>query len=135
MRCTRQREALYEALSACNAHPTAEELFNLVQPSAAADQGEALSLATVYNTLDAFVSGGLARRLPCPNGPARYDADMNDHVHLNLGDGRLVDLPHDLSDRLLGQVQAPILHEIERRLGVRVTGVSVQVAADRPPTG
>lgn len=114
-------------------HPTAEELFNLAQSGGTPDQGEALSLATVYNTLDAFVAGGLARRLPCPNGPARYDADMNDHVHLNLGDGRLVDLPHDLSDRLLGQMPEPIFREIERRMGVRVTGVSVQVVADRPP--
>ena len=59
LRCTRQRERIYEALASSTSHPTAEELHLAVRD---ADGG--LSLATVYNTLEAFTERGLCRRVP-----------------------------------------------------------------------
>jgi Fe2+ or Zn2+ uptake regulation protein len=137
LRCTRQRELLYEALAECRTHPTAEELFHAATVRGArGDSGEALSLATVYNTLDAFLACGLARRIACQAGPARFDADMSEHAHICTTDGRLVDLPHDLNSRLLDQIPPSLMAEVERRLGVRVAGVSVQViASGRPLAG
>jgi Fur family transcriptional regulator, iron response regulator len=130
LRCTRQREQVYLALMSTNAHPTAEELFQLV---AAASEGEdaGLSLATVYNALEAFTACGLVRRIPCPSGSGacRFDADTSDHVHVATEDGRLVDVPPDLSERLLATLPPEVLAELERRMGVRVRGVSLQVAA------
>src|SRR5688572_33199603 len=78
LRCTRQREILYEVLAECRSHPTAEDLFRLAAVRAGTpgccDGGlEPMSLATVYNALDAFVAAGLARRIACPCGPARFD--------------------------------------------------------------
>jgi Fe2+ or Zn2+ uptake regulation protein len=127
LRCTRQREAVYAALAATKSHPTAEELHQSIA-------FEGLSLATVYNTLEALTAAGLARRMPCPSGSgaARYDAQTHEHVHVALCDGRLVDLPPDLSDRMLSGLPRNVLDEIERRLGVRVGGVSVQVVATVP---
>ena len=125
LRCTRQREQIFEALMASKLHPTAEELFSSVKSF---EPG--LSLATVYNTLEAFTNCGLARRLPSPNGPCRYDADTTEHVHITTPDGKVVDLPHDLSHRLLSHVPAEILAEIEKRTGMRVCSLNVQVHAD-----
>ena len=51
---TAQRAALYEALQATVAHPTAEELYHDVRPCT-----RSLSLATVYSALDRLVSKGL----------------------------------------------------------------------------
>ncbi len=132
LRCTRQREQIYEALACTKSHPTADELFQAVRAS---EPG--LSLATIYNTLDAFTECGLVRRLPCPSGsgPCRYDADVSDHVHMALRDGRLVDLPHDLSGQLLASVPAGVLKELERRFGVHVAGLNMQVLADPAPNG
>src|SRR5262245_15414958 len=124
LRWTRQREAVYEALASTKSHPTAEELFQAVT---AVEPG--MSLATVYNTLEALTAAGLARRLPCQGGAYRYDADVRDHVHLSLADGRLLDLPQDLSGRMLGGVPEGALEELERRLGVSVAGLSIQVIA------
>lgn len=126
---------LYETLAACRCHPTAEDLFRLAssRPSHAETDAEPMSLATVYNTLDAFIQAGLARRIACPCGPARFDADMNEHAHLATRDGRIADIPPDLSERLLSHVPAALLSEIERRLGVRVQGLSVQVIAEPRP--
>ena len=41
-----------------------------------------LSLATIYNTLEAFCQAGLAQRLPTPNGCCRYDATLENHLHV-----------------------------------------------------
>lgn len=126
LRCTRQREQIYAALASTKSHPTAEELFNTVQH---AEPG--LSLATVYNTLDAFSECGLVRRVPCPSGSGacRYDADMHEHVHVTMGDGRILDVPDDLSAQLLAAVPEALLQDLERRLGVSVEGVNIQIVA------
>ena len=130
LRCTRQREVLYEALAATKCHPTADELFQTVKSGDAS-----LSLATVYNTLEAFTEVGLARRIPCPvgTGPSRFDADTTDHVHLALADGQVRDVPHDLSRQLLSGIPASVVADLERRMGVRVAGLTVQVVARPDP--
>ncbi len=125
LRCTRQRELIYRALVSTDAHPTAEELLGLVVR--AGEPG--LSLATVYNTLEAFTARGLARRLPSHsgNGPCRYDADVTQHVHITTDDGRVLDVPHDLGEQLGGRLSPELIDELERRTGVRVTGVHLEL--------
>jgi Fur family peroxide stress response transcriptional regulator len=126
IRCTRQREAIYHALVESRCHPTAEELYRLVKP-----RTRRLSLATVYNTLDALCRAGLARRVPT-NGCCRYDGDMSDHLHVRIREtGEIVDVPAALGQRLLSQLPPPVLREIEQRLGVKVDGASVQLHATR----
>ncbi|MFG0306327.1 MAG: Fur family transcriptional regulator [Phycisphaerales bacterium JB040] len=127
LRCTRQREVLYDALRASKAHPTADELLDSL-----GGDGAGLSLATVYNTLDALVNAGLIRRLPSRRGnaPARYDADITGHVHVSTLDGRVIDLPHDLSDRIMTAMPESLLDEIERVTGLKVNGLHVEVLGD-----
>jgi Fe2+ or Zn2+ uptake regulation protein len=124
LRCTRQREQVYAALASTKSHPTAEDLHTAIGGS---EQG--LSLATVYNTLEVFTKRGLCRRMIGPPGAAacRYDADLSEHAHVALPDGRLVDLPKDLSDRFTHPISADLIAEVEARMGVRVGRVAVQV--------
>jgi len=126
LRCTRQRELVYSALAATRAHPTADELHGAVR---AEDPG--ISLATVYNTLEAFTAAGLCRRLPSANGagPCRYDADTSPHAHVALADGRVVDVPESLGDALLQNVPPELLARVEAELGVRISDVSVTLHA------
>jgi Fe2+ or Zn2+ uptake regulation protein len=126
LRCTRQREVIYQALAAARSHPTAEELFQSVRP-----MEPGLSLATVYNTLDALSACGLVRRMPCPggSGACRFDAITRDHVHIAIADGRIVDAPEDISGRLLGAIPQDVIAELEQRMGVRVRGLSLRVDA------
>lgn len=124
LRCTRQRELVYSALAASKAHPTAEELFQAVQ------RGEpGMSLATVYNTLEAFSKLGLCRRFPGVAGSnaCRYDAEVQEHAHVVTPDGKVVDVPEDLSRRLMSSLPPEVLAEIERRMGVRVERVRLQL--------
>lgn len=123
LRCTAQREALYDALRASKRHPTAEELYHEVR-----QHTRRLSLATVYNTLEALCRAGLARKLPVLDGCCRYDADTSDHLHIRLGDTcEIRDVPHRLSRELLDSIPAETLSEIERATGVAIERVSIQL--------
>lgn len=129
LRCTRQRELLFDALRATKAHPTADELLLSLGGKSAE-----MSLATVYNTLDALESAGLVRRLASRRGnaPARFDADVTSHVHVSTADGRVIDLPHEISERIMAAVPAELLEEVERITGVQVGGLHVEVLGTMP---
>ena len=128
LRCTRQREVVYDALRSTTRHPTAEELFDSVRR---AEPG--ISLATVYNTLDALTGAGRARRLPAHSygGPCRYDADVANHAHVLLEDGRIVDAPRSVSERLLEAMTPEMATELERIAGVRITGVRLTLIGEQ----
>ena len=127
LRCTPQREFIFAALTASKVHPTAEELHNAV--SRVNDSGS-ISLATVYNALDAFTRHGLARRIaPTCGGSAaafRYDADISNHAHAVMSDGSMHDLPEDLSRRVLSHIPRELIEEVERRMNMRVRRLGVE---------
>lgn len=127
LRCTRQRAALYDALRRSPSHPTADELYRMVRPRVGH-----LSLATVYNTLDAFCEAGLCRRLPTVSGCSRYDADTSEHIHVrDRESGAIADVPPALSERLIQNLPVDVLREIEDTLGVRIEGLNLQLIARR----
>lgn len=124
MRITRQRESVFRVLCGCDEHPTAERLMHMVH---AVDPE--VSQATIYNTLDALVECGLANRIPATTsgGACRYDANMGEHVHLVLSDGRIMDVPHDLSQRIIDSVPESVLRELSDRTGVEFAGIKIEL--------
>ena len=126
LRCTRQRERIYAALASTTSHPTADEILASVR---AGEPG--LSLATVYNTLEALIECGLVRRLPTRNGsgPCRFDADVSPDVHIATADGRVLDLPAELSEQLIGHIGDDLLARLSRQTGLPITGVHVELVA------
>ena len=128
LRCTRQRELVYSALASTTAHPTAEELYHAVR-----DIDRGLSLATVYNTLEALVERGLSRRISNGSGPCHYDADMQPHVHVTVADGSVRDVPDELSAKLLAGVSPQLMRELEQRMGVKIATINMQLVAAPTP--
>lgn len=125
LRCTRQRVEIFDALAATKTHPTAEELHRMVS---AAMPG--VSLATVYNALEAFCAAGLCRKIPMPEGGSRYDADLCEHPHVRTPDGVVRDVPEDVGRRLLDALPRDVLDEVERRMGVRIRAVRIELVGD-----
>lgn len=76
-RVTTQRVVLFRALRELDRHVTAEQLL-----AAVAERLPALSLPTVYATLDLFEELDLVRRVPVPGGPLLYDPRAEAHHHL-----------------------------------------------------
>ena len=125
LRCTKQRLDIYALLANSKRHPTAEELF-----WEARDTSADLSLATVYNTLEAFCRHGLCRKLASAEGGARFDADLTEHLHITTSEGELRDVPPDLGARLLDAVPKDLLGEIEDRLGMSISRVNIELFAE-----
>ncbi|MCH2135715.1 MAG: transcriptional repressor [Phycisphaerales bacterium] len=126
LRCTAQRESVLETLRQAHDHPTAETLHERL---------EGVSLATVYNALEAFAKVGLAQPIALAGGLTRWDSTMGLHAHVRRsGDDRLEDLPEDLAGNLLASLTPRRLEQLASRLGGRIRGVQVTVLLDDEPT-
>lgn len=93
LRPTRQRMALAELLvgDGRHRHVTAESLFE-----AAKKNGDAVSLATVYNTLRAFCEAGVLQEITVDGSKSYFDTNTHDHPHFYWEDeSRLSDAPSD----------------------------------------
>ena len=116
LRPTRQRLALAELLvgDGRHRHVTAESLFE-----SAKSNGDAVSLATVYNTLRAFCEAGVLQEITVDGSKSYFDTNTHDHPHFFWEDeGRLSDAP---SDQLVIQ-QLPDAPE-----GVEIASVDVVI--------
>jgi len=76
MRLTEQRREVYDVVVHELDHPTAQEVF-LRAKSRVPD----ISLATVYNCLEALVTCGLVRRVQVDPAAGRFCPNMNEHGH------------------------------------------------------
>ena len=92
LRPTRQREIIGKRLFVgTDRHFTAEDLY---QEILAGD--DRVSLATVYNTLGAFIEVGLLNTVSVDAGRVFYDTNTSPHYHLYNEDGQqLADLHPD----------------------------------------
>lgn len=77
-RATPQREYVYHVLLNKRDHPTAEEVFARVKLDL-----PTISLATVYNCLDALVQCGLVRAVNFERAPTRYCPNLHPHAHFH----------------------------------------------------
>jgi len=75
-RFTPQREHVYGVLMEQRDHPTAEEVF-----IRAKRRMPEISMATVYNCLDALVQSGCARQVTVDRGATRFCPNMREHCH------------------------------------------------------
>jgi len=75
-RFTPQRQQVYDVLCQKRDHPTAEEVF--IRSKKARPE---ISMATVYNCLDALVKSGLVRQVQLQRGATRFCPNMEEHCH------------------------------------------------------
>jgi Fur family transcriptional regulator, peroxide stress response regulator len=96
LKLTNQRHAIYRALAASQEHPTAEDLYRRVRRA-----HPALSINTVYNTLEALKGAGVAAQISLWHDRARYDANLSAHHHAAcLACRKIVDLHEPSLNRL-----------------------------------
>ena len=70
------RLAIYRYLDEKRNHPTAEMIFQALQP-----ENPTLSRTTVYNTLKLFAQQSAVQEVIIEDGEMRYDADISPHAH------------------------------------------------------
>jgi Fur family transcriptional regulator, peroxide stress response regulator len=98
LRFTPQREIVYQVLRKKRDHPTADELYARVR-----SELPTISLATVYNCLEALVQCHLVRAVNFERGPTRYCPNLHPHAHFHdeqTGETHDVDLPPDVLEKV-----------------------------------
>lgn len=99
---TPQRLAIYNALAATKAHPSAEMIYNELQPVY-----PTMSLATVYKTIEILKELELVQVLNVGEDSFRYDADTSNHPHIRcMSCGRVDDLHGVDSSDFIGKISA-----------------------------
>lgn len=78
LRMTRQRREIYSLLLQEKAHPSANEIFLRAQ-----ERIPGLSLATVYNVLEALTSHNLVKQVNFEREPSRYCSNPVEHGHFH----------------------------------------------------
>ena len=76
LRMTMQRREVYGVILTKRDHPTASSIFRRVQ-----ENMPTISLATVYNCLEALVGHGLVKQVNFDREPSRYCPNLSEHVH------------------------------------------------------
>jgi Fe2+ or Zn2+ uptake regulation protein len=76
IRLTKQREEVFGLLLQKRDHPTATEVF-----MRAKKHMPSISLATIYNCLEALVDWGLVKQVNLDRAPTRYCANLQEHSH------------------------------------------------------
>lgn len=78
LRMTRQRREVYKSLMANRVHPTAQDVFLEVK-----DKLPQISLATVYNCLEALTQHGIIRQVHFDRESCRYCPNLHEHGHFH----------------------------------------------------
>lgn len=114
LKLTPQRLAIYHLLLSTDRHPTAQMIYEELRP-----RFPSLSLATVYNTLEALVNLGMVNALGSTGDDAvHYDGNTEPHVNLAcIRCHRVIDLPSQ-------HIQA-LGEEVASNSGYRLVGARV----------
>ena len=76
IRLTRQREKILAILLQQRDHPTALDVYQRAK-----QKMPSISLATVYNSLEALARNGLIKQVNVDRAPTRFCANLQDHSH------------------------------------------------------
>jgi len=119
LRATPKRIAIGALLfDGLDRHVTADDVAAMARKA-----GVRVSLATVYNTLNQFVSAGLMKRITLDTERTYFDTNVSDHHHLFFEEnGVLHDIPGD-SIRVEGLPAIPAGAKVRSvEVIVRMTG-------------
>ena len=126
-RFTEQRAAVFRYLVNTDVHPTADEVLVAVR-----HELPAISLATVYKSLETLVGCGLAVKLSYADHSARYDGRTDPHHHARcVACARVIDIPGEISSTEIESLR-------NGSVGFTVTGYRLELSgycADCLPEG
>jgi len=98
-RYTKQREHIFALILEKRDHPTADEIYVRAKSGM-----PTISLATVYNCLDALVESQLIRQVNFEREPTRYCPNLKPHAHFYCQEsGEVIDI--DLSESAIEQLK------------------------------
>ena len=115
IKVTPQRMAVYTILKETKEHPNVEMIYQKLKPNY-----PAMSLATVYKTVDVLKTVGLVQELNVGEGGLRYDAMTKPHSHTycescnKVDDIENIPIEQFQSDKLFQQVSEETGFEVSK---------------------
>jgi Fur family peroxide stress response transcriptional regulator len=122
LKVTQQRLVIYDALIKSLSHPTAEEIYEEIK-----SENPALSVGTVYKTLQRFVQAQLIRKVSTVDHLKRFDANLAKHNHIYLENTKEI---IDYEDEDLQQVIVNYLKS-KNLINIELTDVQLQINAKK----
>ena len=103
LRMTRQRAEVFKTLMSYRDHPTAGDVFERVKQTM-----PNISLATIYNCLEALVQHGAVRQVNFERESSRYCPNLSEHGHFHDEEtGRIIDIPLKKGAKLSDLLELP----------------------------
>jgi Fe2+ or Zn2+ uptake regulation protein len=122
LRMTRQRQEVYRTLMQQRNHPTANDVFMRVK-----DRLPNISLATVYNCLEALVEHGIIRQVNFDRESSRYCPNLSEHGHFH---DEVTGVIHDVDFKpganladLLNLPPGAVIDDVEITLRGKLAGI------------
>ena len=116
-RMTKQRKVIIEELSKVRSHPTAYDIYEMVRSKL-----PQISLGTVYRNLEHLSSRGMIRKLDMGKDQRRFDATMDEHMHIRcLSCGKVEDLSLNPSLDIV-----TIIKNVSSQSGYKVLGCKME---------
>ena len=120
LRMTRQRQEVYRTLMQEPNHPTANDVFMRVK-----DRLPNISLATVYNCLEALVQHGVIRQVNFDRESSRFCPNLEEHGHFHdKRSGTIHDVTFKPGINLADVLDLPS--------GAVVTGIEITLRGELP---
>ncbi|MCX8495397.1 MAG: transcriptional repressor [Akkermansiaceae bacterium] len=123
LRMTPQRREVYRFLQQERNHPTANDVFIRVK-----DRLPNISLATVYNCLEALVQHGIIRQVNFDSESSRYCPNLSEHGHFH---DEVTGVIHDVDFKpginladVLNLPPGAVIDDVEITLRGKVTSIS-----------
>jgi len=99
LKATHQRVVILSIVLNCKNHPSTEFIYELTRK-----QIPSISLATVYKTLETFVSVSLISKTLTIEGQSRYDSNLDAHGHIySSNSNEIIDYVDDELNSLISE--------------------------------
>jgi Fur family peroxide stress response transcriptional regulator len=121
LRMTRQRHEVYRLLLEQRDHPTANDMFLRIRECL-----PNISLATVYNCLEALVEHGLVKQVNFDREPSRFCPNLAEHGHFH---DRRTGVIHDVAFK----PGANLADVLDLPAGTKISDVEITLRGELPP--
>ncbi len=99
-KATPQRIAICKIALGSREHPSPQKIYTEIKKT-----HPTVSLATVYSTLNILKEGGLIQELNFPQGPTRYDPNLQAHINLVCTNcGKIIDIDDPAAKEFMRRV-------------------------------
>ena len=115
IRMTAQRSLIIETLIGSDDHPDADQLYRR-----AVERDEAISLPTVYRTLNLLDDAGIIKKINMNDGKARFESVRGDHDHL-------IDADNGHIHEFYNQELKKMLESIAEKMGYEVIDHRIEI--------